>query len=86
MEIKKKCWPHLFQLILDGKKNFDVRLADFELKEGDVIIYEEYDPKTKRYSGRTIRKEAKNVRKFKLTDFNSIQDIERYGHYGLEFK
>ena len=43
MEIKKKCWSALFQKILDGKKNVDVRLADFDVKEGDVLIFEEYD-------------------------------------------
>ena len=86
MEIKKKCWPQFFQLLLDGKKTFDFRLADFELKDGDLVIYEEYDPKSKKYTGRNLRKEVKNLRKFKVTDFNSIKDIEKYGHYAIEFK
>ena len=86
MEIKKKCWPQSFQLVLEGKKNFDLRLADFDLKEGDTIVYEEWDPKTKKYSGRKLTKVVKNLRKFKATEFNSIQDIEKYGHYAIEFK
>ena len=86
MEIKKKCWLPQFQLLIDGKKNFDLRLADFDLKEGDIIVYEEYDPKIKKYTGRNLKKEVKNLRKFKATEFNSIQEIEKYGHYAIEFK
>ncbi len=86
MEIKKKCWPQLFQSILECKKNFDIRLADFEIKDDDTIVYEEWDPKTKKYSGRNLKKQVKNIRKFKVTDFNSINDIEKYGHYAIEFK
>lgn len=47
MEIHKKTWPKSFQEIVDGKKKFDLRLADFELHEGDILILEEYEPKTK---------------------------------------
>ena len=55
MEIKKKCWPDYFQQIMNGKKNVEVRLADFELKDGDVLILEEYDPDTSTYTGRKIK-------------------------------
>lgn len=47
MEIKKKVWPEYFQLILNGTKKFEQRLADFDIKEGDILILEEYDPETK---------------------------------------
>lgn len=56
MEIKKKTWPKYFQEILEGKKKFEVRLADFDVKEGNTLILEEYDPKTKKYTGRTIKR------------------------------
>ncbi|MBU0530778.1 MAG: DUF3850 domain-containing protein [Nanoarchaeota archaeon] len=36
-EIRKKTWPDIFQRVLEGKKNVEVRLADFEIKEGDVL-------------------------------------------------
>ena len=42
--IKKKTWPELFQKILDGKKNTDIRLADFPINEGDELILEEFNP------------------------------------------
>ncbi len=59
MEIKKKAWRALFTDVLDGKKNFDVRLDDEEwkdVKEGDVLILQEWDEQKKGYTGREIRK------------------------------
>jgi len=29
-KIEKKVWPEYFQAIVEGKKNFEVRLADFD--------------------------------------------------------
>ena len=85
MEIRKKTWPEFFQKVLDGKKNVDLRLADFNIKPGDVLILEEFDPETKGYTGRVIKKVVKCVNKVQITDFNSIKDIENCGHFLIEF-
>lgn len=85
MEVRKKTWPDLFQLMLDGKKTTDLRLADFEINEGDTLILEEYDPKTRSYTGRVLKKRIKNLNKVKLTDFHTIEDISRHGHWVIEF-
>lgn len=86
VEIKKKTWPKYFQEILEGKKKFEVRLADFDIKEGDVLILEEYDPKTKSYTGRTIKKKVNFVTKFNPIDFNSLEDIKKFGFWGIEIE
>jgi hypothetical protein len=86
MEIKKKTWPNLFQKILEGKKTTDLRLADFDIQEGDILILEEYDPKTKQYTGRMLKKKIKNLNKVKLTDYNSPEDITKYGHWIIELE
>jgi len=86
MEIKKKTWPDLFQRMLDGKKTADVRLADFDIKEGDIIIFEEYNPTTKKYTGRVFKKIVKNLNKVYLTRFNSPEEITKYGHWVIELK
>jgi ASC-1-like (ASCH) protein len=39
--IRKKIQPQYFDAILSGKKNFELRLNDFDVKEGDVLILEE---------------------------------------------
>jgi len=38
-------------LFASGKRKFELRLADFELKAGDVIVAREWDPKTQKYTG-----------------------------------
>ena len=86
MDIIKKCWPELFQRVLDGKKTADARLADFNLKEGDMLILEEFNPQTKKYTGRTIKKKVKNLTKLNLADYNSIEEIKKYGHWLIEFE
>ena len=50
--ISKKTWPYYFQLMIDGKKNTDLRLADFDVEPGDVIIFQEWNPDTESYTGR----------------------------------
>ena len=51
--IKKKCWPEWFDKFCSGERTFELRLADFSLRTGDTLIFEEYDPETKEYTGRT---------------------------------
>ena len=82
-EIKKKTWPEYFEQILSGKKKFDIRLADFDVKEGDVLILEEYDPKTKKYTGRTIRKKVNFITEFNPLEFNTSEDVKKFGLCGL---
>ena len=83
MEIKKKTWPKYFQEILDGKKKFEIRLADFDVNEGDVLILGEYDPDKKEYTGRVLKKKVTFVTKFNPTDAHSLEDIRKFGFYGI---
>lgn len=85
-EIKKKSWPELFQKMLDGKKKADLRLADFDIKEGDIFVFEEYNPKIREYTGRVLKKKVKNLNKLKITEFNSVEDINKYGHWLIELE
>lgn len=83
--IKKKTWPKLFKLVKSGKKKFDLRLADFRVREGDTLILEEYDPKKKKYTGRKIQKKVKFVLKVKLNDFGQEKEIIKRGVYIIQF-
>jgi ASC-1-like (ASCH) protein len=56
--IKKKIWPEYFEPVASGKKKFELRLNDFEVNEGDTLVLEEWDPKTKEYTGRKIEKKV----------------------------
>lgn len=86
MRHEKKVWPEYFQKILDGKKTYELRLADWECKEGDILVLEEWDPKTKEFTGRTIEKEVTHVGKTKDIKFWQKEDVEKYGYQIIAFK
>jgi len=83
--IKKKTWTKDFKLIESGKKKFDLRLADFDVKEDDVLVLEEWNPGTKEYTGRTIEKKVDFVYKFNLDDFGQKEQIEEKGLNIIQF-
>ncbi|MFH0852852.1 MAG: DUF3850 domain-containing protein [bacterium] len=64
--VEKKAWPEYFEAVLSGKKNFDLRLDDFEIGEGDMLVLKEWDPKTREYTGRSVEKKVTYVGKFKI--------------------
>ncbi len=76
----------MFELVKTGKKRFDLRLADFDIKVGDVLILEEWDQKTKEYTGRKIEKKIDYVLKFKLDDFGQKEEIEKRGLYVIQME
>ncbi len=78
--IKKKSWPEEFEATASGKKKFDLRLNDFDINEGDTLILEEWNPKTKEYTGRSIEKKVSYVGKHKLDKlFWPKEEIEAKG-------
>jgi len=79
MIIKKKIWPGYFELVSSGKKKFELRVADFKIKDGDTLVLEEWNPKTMQYTGRSIKKKVGFVLKFKLDDFGQGQKIKEKG-------
>ncbi|MBU0708828.1 DUF3850 domain-containing protein [Patescibacteria group bacterium] len=79
MKIQKKVWPEYFEKIISGDKTFEVRLADWECKEGDILVLEEWDPKTKDYTRRKIEKKVACIAKTKDCQFWSKEDIEKHG-------
>lgn len=86
MKHEKKIHPQYFQKILDGKKNFELRLADWVCKEGDELVLREWDPKTRKYTGRNISKTVTYVIKTKEIDFWPQKDIDKYGYQIISFK
>lgn len=79
MKIEKKIWPKFFEEVIKGNKNFELRLADFECRPGDVLILKEWNPETKEYTGRVIEKKVGYVSKIKELKFWTNEEIEKYG-------
>lgn len=78
--IKKKIWPEYFDDIVSGKKKYELRLNDFDVSEGDTLVLEEWNPKTKEYTGRKIDKKVTYVGKFKINKlFWTEKEIKEKG-------
>ena len=52
-----------FSAVLQGVKNFEVRLNDRDFKVGDEVHLQEYDLETNEYLGREVRAEITYVLK-----------------------
>lgn len=79
MEIEKKVWPQYFEKILNGEKTFEIRLADFECRSGDVLLLKEWDPESNIYTGRSVKKTVKYVAKTKDIKFWPENEVAKYG-------
>jgi len=77
--IKKKLRPEYFDLVNSGKKKFELRVADFDIKEGDTLVLEEWDPKTQEYTGRKIERKVGYILKFDLDAFGQKEEILKNG-------
>lgn len=85
--IEKKTWPRYFKAVLSGEKSFEVRLADWDCKKGDTLVLREWDPKTKKYTGREIGKKVSFVLKSKdMNQFFSKEEIKKHGFQVIGFK
>lgn len=82
--IEKKVWPKLFNLIKSRKKKFELRVADFKIKKGDVLILKEWDPKKRQYTEREVKRRVSFIFKFNLNDFGQEEIIKRHGLYVIE--
>lgn len=85
--ITKKIDPEWFDMILSGKKKFELRVADFEIEDGDIIRLEEYTTgEDRKPTGRFIEKKANYVRKIDLQGWIKRQpELMKNGFYIIQF-
>ena len=80
MKIKKKVQQKYFTDVLEGRKAFEVRLADFKCKSGDTLVLLEQKQGTRKLTGRKLNCEV--LYKFNtkaITKFYTKKDIDKYG-------
>ncbi len=79
-EIEKKILPEYFDKIKAGEKTYELRLADWECNQGDILVLIEIDPETKQPTGRIMRRKVGFVGKTKDLDFWTKEEIDKYGY------
>ena len=78
MRIEKKVQSKYFRALLEGRKRFEVRLADFKCKPGDTIVL--FEQKGKSLTGRKIECEVLyKLNTKEIEKFYKKEDIEKYG-------
>ncbi len=85
--ITKKIDKEWLDLIIAGKKKFELRIADFEVEDGDVIRLEEWtNEKERKFTGRFIEKKITYLRKVDLKNWIIRQpDLVEKGFYVIQF-
>ena len=86
MRVEKKICQKYFEEVLSGKKNFELRLADWKINDGDILILREWNTDKKDYTGRQIEKEISYILKTKDFDLFSKEEVDEYGYQVLGFK
>jgi hypothetical protein len=84
--IHKKVWSEYFEKIISGKKKFELRLGDFEVNEGDILVLEEWDNNKKEYTGRKIEVIATYILKTKSQAFWPKEEVDKYGFQIIQFE
>lgn len=86
--IEKKCWPEFFNRFNSGERTLELRLADFDLKSGDTLVFKEYNPDTKEYTGRESKFLCAKVEHSVQNplQFYKAEDVKEKGFWIIELK
>lgn len=80
MKIFKKVQHEYFEAVLEGKKQFEIRLADFKYKPGDSLVLLEQKQGKKELSGRKLECEILFTINTKIAErFWTKKEIDEYG-------
>ena len=85
-KIEKKIWLQHFESILKGEKKFEIRLADFEVKKGDILVLKEFNHNKEEFTGRKVERRVKKVNKINIFDYYNINDLKEKGIYVIELE
>jgi hypothetical protein len=87
--ITKKIDTVWYEDILAGRKKFELRLADFDIEEGDIIRLEEWvgEGTERNPTGRVIEKQVTYLRKVDLKGWTERQpELLQDGMYIIQFE
>lgn len=85
--IKKKAWPEFFEKFCSGERKFELRLADFKVESGDILVMEEFDPEIRQYTGKAsfrckrVEHSAQNP-----LQFYKIEDVKKHGFWIIQLE
>lgn len=78
--IHKKAYPALFEEVLSGRKTFDLRVADFACRPGDMLVLDEVSEGGKKPTGRSLKRRVGHVLRTQDLDFFDPADVQEHGY------
>lgn len=81
MRIVKKVQQKYFTAVREGRKPFEVRLADFRCRPGDVLVLKERRASTKKLTGR--KTECEVLYKLNVKEAEKFYTKKQIVKYGL---
>lgn len=87
--VTKKIDTQWFEAIQNGVKDYELRLADFDIKESDILRLEEWQGEgdERKFTGRFIEKVVTNVRLVDLGSWIEKQpELLEKGMFVIRFK
>ncbi|GLQ57357.1 DUF3850 domain-containing protein [Devosia nitrariae] len=82
--IEKRLWPDGFQRVLDGRKTYELRLGDYKVEEGDILVLKEWDPKSSSYTGRTLERRVGHVGRWMQEELEMYWTVDQIRQHGLQ--
>lgn len=80
MKITKKVQHEYFEALLEGRKQFELRLADFKYRPGDILLLLEQEQGKKTLTGRKLECEILFTINTKIAEkFWTKKDIDKHG-------
>ncbi len=86
--VTKKIDTEWFDLILAGKKKYELRITDFDIEDGDILRLEEYigEGESRKPTGRFIEKTVAWAKRIDLHGWIEKQpDLIEKGFYVIQF-
>lgn len=80
-KIIKKVQQEYFEAVVEGRKRFEVRLADFQCKPGDTLVLLEQKQGTRKLTGRKV--ECEVLVKFNTKEMEKFHTREEIKQCGL---
>jgi ASC-1-like (ASCH) protein len=80
MRIEKKVRHEYFRAAAEGRKRFEVRLADFRCRPGDTLVLKEQRKGSRELTGKSM--ECEVLYKFNTKEmerFHTKEEIEKHG-------
>jgi hypothetical protein len=74
-----KVWPQFFAPSWSGQKRFELRINDRDFDCGDVVVLQEWDPDTEKYTRREI--EAKINYVMDESTISELMGLDQYANY-----